>query len=102
MLNDPTAIVLLLLTGTAALLGGIFLLLDYLKNRKLFHLLWAISFIVLFLAGLLIILVDWTILFEPIIPVITTLIPAFLAVGLLYALYTEKPFGLYFLLYSKS
>ncbi len=100
MLTDITAVVLLLLTGIVALLGAIFLLLDYLKNKKIYHLLWAISFIVLFLAGLLIVLVDWTILFEPIIPVITTLIPAFLAVGLLYALYAEKPFGLYFLLYS--
>lgn len=100
MLTDITAVVLLLLTGIVALLSGIFLLLDYLKNKKVHHLLWAISFLVLFLAGLLIIIVGWTILFEPIIPVITTLIPAFLAVGLLYVLYPEKPVGLYYLLYS--
>ncbi|MHA1637303.1 MAG: hypothetical protein ACTSUB_04745 [Candidatus Thorarchaeota archaeon] len=97
---DILSIALLLVTGVAALFLSIFLFLDYFKNKKMYHLMWAISMLVLFLTGLLLILFDWAIIFEPIIPVIAAIIPAFLAVGVLYAVYEDKPYGMYWLLFS--
>jgi len=100
LITDPIALVLLLLVGVVALVLAIFLALAYLKDKGLHHLFWAVSFLVLFVSGVLIILYDFTILSEPLVPVVAALIPAGLAIGVLYALYDSKPWGLFYAIYA--
>ncbi|MHA2175161.1 MAG: hypothetical protein ACXABI_10050 [Candidatus Hodarchaeales archaeon] len=100
MITDIIPLSLLLLTGVVALILAIFLAQTYLKNRGVHHLLWAISFLVLFISGVLIILNDFDILSEPAVPVVAALIPAFLAAGLVYVVFDDQPFGLYFTFYA--
>jgi len=73
-------------TGVAALLFAVFLFLDYLKDKeKTFHALWAVSFFILFAAGLLLVLFnDFELLLSPIISVLGALIPGGIAAGLFY------------------
>ncbi len=97
---DILTLLLLLVTGLVALIMAIFLFMDYFKNKKVFHLWWAISMLVLFLAGLLFVLTDYAILYDPLIPIVATIIPVGLAVGLLYAVMPDKPYGLYYTIYS--
>ena len=100
MITDLVPLVLLLLVGVVALVLAIFLALAYLKDKGLHHLFWAVSFLVLFVSGVLIILNDFAILSEPLVPVVAALIPAGLAIGVLYALYDGKPWGLYYAIYA--
>ncbi|MHA2224060.1 MAG: hypothetical protein ACXAC8_02575 [Candidatus Hodarchaeales archaeon] len=100
MLTDPLAIILLLVTGVVALVMGILLLRDYLINKKIYHLAWAISFIVLFVAGVLIILNGYVILEDPLVPVVSAFIPACLAIGLFNAAWNDKPYGLYYTIFT--
>ncbi len=97
---DILSLILLLITGIVALLMAIFLLLGYFKEKKMYHLWWAISMLVLFLAGVLFILTDYAILADPLIPIVATFIPMGLAIGLLFAVMPDKPFGLYYTLYA--
>ena len=97
---DTMSMLLLHLTGIVALLMAVFLFMDYLKNKRIYHLWWAISFLVLFLAGLLIVSFDFAVLANPIIPVVATVIPVGLAIELLYAVWDDKPYGLYFTVYG--
>ena len=80
------AVILLLITGVAALLFSVFMVLDYLKNKKIFHLLWAIAFFVLFAAGVILVigrnyedLLSWPV------SVLGVFIPGGLAAGLFYS-----------------
>ncbi|MHA1214885.1 MAG: hypothetical protein ACTSR2_05985 [Candidatus Hodarchaeales archaeon] len=100
MIEDPLALVLLLVTGVVALLVAIFLFKDYLENKKIFHALWALSFLVLFVSGVLIILFDFTVLSEPLVPVVAALIPVGLATGLLFAVWPDEKYGLIFGVYA--
>ena len=100
MITDIVPLVLLLLVGIVALVLAIFLIQAYLKDRAIYHLFWAISFVVLFVSGVLIILNDFIILKEPLVPVIAALIPACLAIGLLYSVFNDKPWGLYYTIFS--
>ncbi|MHA1771807.1 MAG: hypothetical protein ACTSYL_07740 [Candidatus Thorarchaeota archaeon] len=97
---DALSLILLLLTGVVALIMAVFLFLDYFKNKKLFHLWWAISMLVLFLSGILFVITDYAILADPLIPIVATIIPVGLAVGLLYAVMPDKSYGLYYTIYS--
>ena len=99
MLNDPIQVIILLITGVVALIMGIILLYNYVKHKNLYHLLWSISFLVLFVAGALIILIDFTILNEPLIRIVAVLIPACLAIGLIYAVWQEKNYWWYYGIY---
>ncbi len=100
MITDMVPLVLLLLVGVVSLVLVIFLALAYLKDKGLHHLFWAVSFLVLFVSGVLIILNGFDVLKEPLVPVVAALIPACLAIGLLYALYDGKPWGTYYAIFA--
>ena len=79
------AVILLLITGVAAILFSVFMLLDYLKNKRIYHLLWAIAFFVLFVAGVtLVIGGDYALLLTPVVSFLAALIPGGIAGGLFY------------------
>lgn len=85
------AVVLLLITGIAAILFGLFMVLDFLKNKKIHHLLWALSFIVLFIAGIILVLTnDYSLLLSPVVAALAVLIPGGIAAGLLFVVFEEK------------
>lgn len=100
MMTDPLAIILLLITGVVALVMAILLARDYMMNKKIYHAAWAVSFLVLFISGVLIILFDYDILAEPLVPVVAAFIPACLAIGLFYAVWDDKPYGLYYAIFT--
>ncbi len=97
---DIIGIIFLLLTGLAAAAYGYFLLKNYFEEKKLYHLYWAISFLVLFVSGVLIIIFDWDVLGAKLVPAVAALIPACLAIGLFYAVWEDKKYGFYFSLYA--
>ncbi|MHA1990364.1 MAG: hypothetical protein ACW981_06085 [Candidatus Hodarchaeales archaeon] len=99
MLDDMVQVVILLVVGIVALIVALMLIQNYLVNKNLAHLLWAISFLVLFVAGLLIILEGFTILNEPLIQIVAVLIPACLAIGLLHVIWSEQKYWLYYSAY---
>jgi len=85
------AVVLLLITGIAAILFGLFMVLDFLKNKKIHHLLWALSFIVLFIAGIILVLTnDYSLLLSPVVAALAALIPGGIAAGLFFVIFEEK------------
>ena len=99
-MEDTLGLVLLLLTGIVALIMGIFLYKEYMVSRKPEHALWGMAMLVLFVSGVLIILYDWAILDETLVPVVAALIPIGFAAGLLYAAYEIKKWARYFLMYQ--
>ncbi|MHA2270737.1 MAG: hypothetical protein ACXACI_02675 [Candidatus Hodarchaeales archaeon] len=100
MLDDPVAIVLLLITGVVALILALLLFKDYMENQKLYHAFWGISLLVLFVSGVLIILMDFDVLDEPLVPVVAALIPTCLAIGLFFAAWEEEQYGWYYAVYA--
>lgn len=97
----PGAVVLLLITGVAAILFAIFMLLDFLKNKKIYHLLWALSFLVVFVAGVLLVVTnDYSLLLSPVVAALAALIPGGIAAGLYFAVFEENnKIGLGYLLF---
>ncbi len=101
MLDNLVSIIFLLLTGIVAVYVGIFLLKEYVASKNKYHLFWGISYIVLFVSGVLIILFDFDILKTELVPVVAALIPIGMAVGLLFAVFEDNPlYGWVFLLYE--
>ncbi len=87
----PGAVILLLITGIAAILFGLFMVLDFLKNKKIHHLLWALSFIVLFIACIILVLTnDYSLLLSPVVAALAALIPGGIAAGLFFVIFEEK------------
>ena len=85
------AVILLLITGIAAIVFGLFMLLDFLKNKKIHHLLWALAFIVLFVAGIVLIISnDYSLLLSPIVAALAAIIPGGIAAGLIFVVFEEK------------
>ena len=85
------AVILLLITGIAAILFGLFMVLDFLKNKKIHHLLWALSFIVLFVAGIILVFTDnYGLLLTPLVAALAVLIPGGIAAGLFFVVFEEK------------
>jgi hypothetical protein len=98
----PGAVVLLLITGVAAILFAIFMLLDFIKNKKIYHLLWALSFLIVFIAGVLLVVTnDFSLLLTPLVAALAALIPGGIAAGLYFAVFGEKndKIGLGYLLF---
>ena len=97
----PLAVMLLLITGIAAILFGLFMLLDFLKNKKMYHLLWALAFVVLFVAGIVLIFTnDYSLLLSPLVSALAVLIPGGIAAGLYFAVFEEKKlYGYIYLLF---
>ena len=97
----PGAVILLLITGVAAILFGLFMLLDFVKNKKIYHLLWALSFLVVFVAGVLLVVTnDYSLLLSPVVAALAALIPGGIAAGLYFAVFEENnKIGLGYLLF---
>ena len=98
----PGAIILLWITGIAAILFALFMLLDFLKNKKIYHLLWALAFIVLFVAGVVLVFTnDYSLLLSPLVSALAALIPGGIAAGLYFIVFEEKTklYGYIFLLF---
>ena len=96
------AVILLLITGIAAILFGLFMLLDFLKNKKIHHLLWALAFIVLFVAGIILVVSnDYSLLLSPLVAALAALIPGGIAAGLIFVIFEEKTkmYGYIYLLF---
>ncbi len=101
MLTNIVSVIFLLLTGIVAIYVGLFLLKEYMSSKKPYHLFWSIAYVVLFVSGVLIIIFDFEILKTELVPVIAALIPVGMAVGLLFAVYDDKPmYGWIFFLYE--
>ena len=97
------AAILLIITGIAALLFAVFMILDFLKNKKIYHLLWAVSFLILFVAGVwLVIADDYTLLLEPLVSALAVLLPGGIAAGLYFAVFEDKTkiYGFIYLIFS--
>ncbi|MHA2399061.1 MAG: hypothetical protein ACXADU_09250 [Promethearchaeota archaeon] len=87
----PGAVIILLITGIAAILFALFMLLDFIKNKKIHHLLWALAFIVLFLAGIILVATnDYSLLLSPTIAALAALIPGGMAAGLYFVVFEDK------------
>ena len=82
----PFAVILLLITGVAALLFSVFMVLDFLKNKKMNHLLWAIAFFILFAAGVILVIGgEFELLLTWPVSVLGAYIPGGIAAGLFYS-----------------
>ena len=98
------AVILLLITGVAALLFSVFMVLDYLKNKKMNHLLWAIAFFILFAAGVILVIGgEFELLLTWPVSVLGAFIPGGIAAGLFYSsVFDEeksKKFGMEYLIF---
>lgn len=99
--TDLIGAIVLLVVGIVAIVLALLLLKEYLASKKMYHLAWALSFLVLFISGVLIIFLGWTDTLEnPLVPPVAALIPAGLAIGLLYAVFEEKQYGFYYAIYA--
>lgn len=98
----PGAVILFWITGIAALLFGLFLLLDFIKNKKIHHLLWALAFLVVLVAGLVLIFSnEYLLLLSPIVAALAALIPGGIAAGLYFVIFEDKTklYGYIYLLF---
>ncbi|MHA1718221.1 MAG: hypothetical protein ACTSWX_11105 [Promethearchaeota archaeon] len=98
------AVILLLITGVAALLFSVFMLLDFLKNKKMNHILWAIAFFVLFAAGVILVIGrNYELLLSWPVSVLGVFIPGGIAAGLFYSsVFDEeksKKYGMAYLIF---
>ncbi|MFX0051618.1 MAG: hypothetical protein ACFFAJ_08785 [Candidatus Hodarchaeota archaeon] len=98
--TDILGAILLLIVGVVAIVLVLLLLKEYMATKKLYHLAWAVSFLVLFISGVIIIFLGWedTLAIE-LVPPVAALIPACLAIGLILAVWPDKMYGLLYTLY---
>ncbi len=98
--TDLVGALVLLVVGVVAIVLALLLLKEYMATKKTYHLAWAVSFLVLFVSGVLIILLGWedALAFE-LVPPVAALIPAGLAIGLVFAVWPDKQYGLIYTLY---
>jgi hypothetical protein len=96
--TDMVGALVLLVVGVVAIILALLLLKEYMASKKPYHLSWAVSFLVLFISGVLIILLGWgETLAIDLVPPVAALIPACLAIGLVYAMWPK--YGLLYTLY---
>ena len=99
--TDLFGAITLLVVGVVAIVLALLLLKEYLASKKIYHLAWALSFLVLFISGVLIIFLGWDeALKNALVPPVAALIPAGLAIGLLYAVFDDKKYGFYYAIYG--
>ena len=99
--TDILSALILLIVGVVAIVLALLLLKEYLSSKKPYHLSWAISFLVLFISGVLIILLGWSdTLGNELVPSVAALIPVGLAVGLIFAVWPDKKYGVYYSIYA--
>ncbi len=99
--TDLFSALILLIVGVVAIILALLLLKEYMASKKPYHLAWALSFLVLFVSGVLIIFLGWADTLEnPLVPPIAALIPAGLAIGLIFAIWPDTRYGLYYTVYA--
>ncbi len=105
--TDMIGALVLLVVGIVAVVLALLLFKEYLATKKPYHLTWGVSFLVLFISGVLIILLGWDVtilnvndelLFKLVSP-IAAFIPACLAIGLVFAVWPDKKYGLIYTVY---
>lgn len=100
MMEDTLGALALLIVGVVSLIMGLGLIREWRVTEKLHHILWATSFLVLFVSGVLIILFDWSVLAAPPVPVVAALIPACFAIGMYHAAWGDKPYFQWYSIYA--
>lgn len=99
--TDLIGALILLVVGVVAILLAFLLFKEYMKTKKPYHLAWGVSFLVLFISGVLIILFGWgDTLGNPLVPPVAALIPAGLAIGLLSAIWPDSQYGILYSIYA--
>ncbi|MFX1508259.1 MAG: hypothetical protein ACFFDC_19425 [Promethearchaeota archaeon] len=98
--TDMIGALVLLVVGIVAIILALLLFKEYLATKKPYHLVWGVSFLVLFISGVLIILLGWedTLGFA-LVPPVAAFIPACLAIGLVFAIWPETKYGLIYTVY---
>ncbi|MFX0124268.1 MAG: hypothetical protein ACFFAE_11570 [Candidatus Hodarchaeota archaeon] len=98
--TDMIGALILLVVGIVAIILFLLLFKEYMATKKPYHLAWGISFLVLFISGVLIILLGWedTLGFA-IVPPVAAFIPACLAIGLVFAVWPDTKYGLFYAIY---
>jgi len=98
--TDMIGALVLLVVGVVAIILALLLFKEYLATKKPYHLAWGVSFLVLFISGVLIILLGWedTLGFA-LVPPVAAFIPACLAVGLVFAVWPDTKYGLIYTIY---
>lgn len=98
--TDMIGALVLLVVGVVAIILALLLFKEYLDTKKPYHLAWGVSFLVLFISGVLIILLGWedTLGFA-LVPSVAAFIPACLAIGLVFAVWPDKIYGLIYTIY---
>jgi hypothetical protein len=105
--TDMIGALVLLVVGVVAIVLALLLFKEYMATKKPYHLAWGVSFLVLFISGVLIILLGWDVtilnvneelVFQLVSP-IAAFIPACLAIGLVFAVWPEKKYGLFYTIY---
>ena len=92
--------VFLSLTALISLILAVALLWRYSQDKHIHGLLFAVAAIVFFLAALLVDVGGLGVLSLWYVPVVSAVIPAFFADGLLFVAYKKKAYGNYYLVYS--
>ncbi|MFX1517844.1 MAG: hypothetical protein ACFFC6_16195 [Promethearchaeota archaeon] len=98
--TDMIGALVLLVVGIVAIVLALLLFKEYLATKKPYHLAWGVSFLVLFISGVLIIILGWedTLGFT-LVPPIAAFIPACLAIGLVFAVWPKTKYGLIYTIY---
>ena len=105
--TDMIGALVLLVVGVVAIILALLLFKEYIATKKTYHLAWGVSFLVLFISGVLIILLGWDVtilnindeqIFKLVSP-IAALIPAGLAIGLVFAVWPDTKYGLFYAIY---
>ncbi|MFW9905545.1 MAG: hypothetical protein ACFFFH_14480 [Candidatus Thorarchaeota archaeon] len=98
--TDMIGALVLLVVGVVAIILALLLFKEYLATKKPYHLAWGVSFLVLFISGVLIILLGWEdTLGAALVPPVAAFIPACLAIGLVFAVWPETKYGLIYTIY---
>ncbi|UCE12981.1 MAG: hypothetical protein JSV04_12415 [Candidatus Heimdallarchaeota archaeon] len=98
--TDLLGALVLLVVGIVAIILVLLLLKEYMATKKPYHLAWAVSFLVLFISGVLIIFLGWEdTLASPLVPPVAAFIPACLAIGLVFAVWPDAKYGFIYAIY---
>ncbi|MHA2249775.1 MAG: hypothetical protein ACXAD7_05405 [Candidatus Kariarchaeaceae archaeon] len=88
---------ILTLSGIVAIVVLVYLLKSFATEKKIYHYYWAISFLMHSVFVALILIYSYEILEEPLSQFFASFIPIGIAVGLYFAIWEDKNYGLYFI-----
>ncbi|MHA2249639.1 MAG: hypothetical protein ACXAD7_04715 [Candidatus Kariarchaeaceae archaeon] len=92
--------VLLSFSGVIALVITGFQIKAFLKEKKLYHYYWAVGFFMHSVIVIIIMVFGYDSLDKPLIPFFASFIPIGITIGLYYAIWEDKNYGLYLTLYE--